>query len=213
MTIAGSIYRILSHERRGAFTISLLREPSSKSSRRGRRPGLKGKLRPAEAEEPSARRYPISGRAGRARAASRLPFAPTDAPRSAGEGPRDAIGGASRRGEPGGGRADRRRGGGRACPRVRLARAEEAQTRALAHRLDAMTTRLESLEANRSRDELANLKKVLAEIKASAASTRDVGGAVGQLARASTSWRRTRARGSTSSASASTTSPPLASPT
>ena len=64
----------------------------------------------------------------------------------------------------------------------RVTRAEEAQARALGHRLDGMTARLESLEANRSRDDLANLKKVLAEIKASAASTRDVGGAVTQLA-------------------------------
>ena len=65
---------------------------------------------------------------------------------------------------------------------LRLARAEQAQAHALAERLDAMSTRLESLEANRSRDELASLRKVLAEIKAGAASTRDVGGAVGQLA-------------------------------
>jgi hypothetical protein len=65
---------------------------------------------------------------------------------------------------------------------LRVARAERAQTRVLARRLDSMTTRLESLEANRSRDELANMRKVLAEIKASAASTRDVGGAVTQLA-------------------------------
>ena len=63
----------------------------------------------------------------------------------------------------------------------RVTRAEEAQARALAHRLDGMTTRLESLETNRSRDELANLKKVLAEIRAGAASARDVGGAVAQL--------------------------------
>jgi hypothetical protein len=63
----------------------------------------------------------------------------------------------------------------------RVTRAEEAQTRALGRRLDGMTTRLDSLEANRSRDDLANLKKVLAEIKAAAASTRDVGGAVAQL--------------------------------
>src|SRR4051812_4130164 len=63
----------------------------------------------------------------------------------------------------------------------RVTRAEQAQTRVLAHRLDGMSTRLESLEANRSRDELANLKKVLAEIKTAAASTRDVGGAVAQL--------------------------------
>jgi hypothetical protein len=63
----------------------------------------------------------------------------------------------------------------------RVARAEEAQTRTLAHRLDGMTARLDSLDANRSRDDLANLKKVLAEIKASAASAREVGGAVAQL--------------------------------
>jgi hypothetical protein len=37
------------------------------------------------------------------------------------------------------------------------------------------------LDTNRSRDELASLRKVLAEIKSGAASTRDVGGAVGQL--------------------------------
>ena len=44
-----------------------------------------------------------------------------------------------------------------------------------------MTSRLDSLEASRSRDEVANLKKVLTEIKTAAASTRDVGGAVAQL--------------------------------
>lgn len=64
---------------------------------------------------------------------------------------------------------------------LRVARAEHAQTRLLAHRLDAVTTQLELLEANRSHDELASMRKVLAEIKASAASTRDVGGAVTQL--------------------------------
>jgi len=63
----------------------------------------------------------------------------------------------------------------------RVTRAEEAQARALGHRLDGMATQLESLESNRSRDDLANLKKVLAEIRASAASARDVGGAVAQL--------------------------------
>ena len=65
---------------------------------------------------------------------------------------------------------------------LRVANAEEAQARALTHRLDAMSKRLETLEATRSRDELANLRKVLAEIKAGAASTRDMGGAVTQLA-------------------------------
>ena len=65
---------------------------------------------------------------------------------------------------------------------LRVTRAGQAETRALAHRFDAMTARLQSLEANRSRDELASLKKVIAEIKASAASTRDVGGAVAQVA-------------------------------
>ena len=64
---------------------------------------------------------------------------------------------------------------------LRVARAEHAETRLLARRLNSMTARLESLETNRSRDELANMRKVLAEIKASAASTRDVGGAVTQL--------------------------------
>ena len=63
----------------------------------------------------------------------------------------------------------------------RMTRAEEAQARALAHRLDGMTTRLDSLDTNRARDDLANLKKVLAEIRAGAASARDVGGAVAQL--------------------------------
>ena len=64
---------------------------------------------------------------------------------------------------------------------LQVARAGQAETRALAHRIDAMTARLQSLEANRSHEELASLKKVQAEIKAGAASTRDVGGAVGQL--------------------------------
>jgi hypothetical protein len=65
---------------------------------------------------------------------------------------------------------------------LRVAEAEQSETHALAHRLDAMTKRLESLEASRSRDEVANLRKVLAELKVGAANTRDVGGAVGQLA-------------------------------
>jgi hypothetical protein len=65
---------------------------------------------------------------------------------------------------------------------LRVAEAQEAQARALTHRLDAMGKRLETLEATRSRDELANLRKVLAEIKAGAANTRDMGGAVAQLA-------------------------------
>jgi hypothetical protein len=65
---------------------------------------------------------------------------------------------------------------------LRVANAEEAQARALAHRLDAMSKRLETVEATRSRDELANLRKVLAEIKTGAANTRDMGGAVAQLA-------------------------------
>lgn len=64
---------------------------------------------------------------------------------------------------------------------LRVARAEEAQARVLGRRLDSMTARLESIDANRSRDELANMRKVLAEIKASATGTRDVGGAVTQL--------------------------------
>ena len=45
-----------------------------------------------------------------------------------------------------------------------------------------MSEAAETLEATRSRDELANLRKVLAEIKISAANTRDMGGAVTQLA-------------------------------
>jgi len=65
---------------------------------------------------------------------------------------------------------------------LRVANAEEAQARALTHRLDAMSKRLELVEAMRSRDELVNLRKVLAEIKAGAANTRDMGGAVTQLA-------------------------------
>ena len=65
---------------------------------------------------------------------------------------------------------------------LRVAKAETAQARGLAQRLDTMSKRLETVEAARSHDELANLRKVLAEIKSSAASTRDVGGTVGQLA-------------------------------
>ncbi len=65
---------------------------------------------------------------------------------------------------------------------MRVASAEEAQARLLTHRLDAMSRRLEMLEATRSRDELATIRKVLAEIKTGAASTRDMGGAVTQLA-------------------------------
>ncbi len=65
---------------------------------------------------------------------------------------------------------------------LRVASAQEAQARMLTHRLDAMSRRLETFEATRSRDELANIRKVLAEIKTGAASTRDMGGAVSQLA-------------------------------
>ena len=65
---------------------------------------------------------------------------------------------------------------------LRVTSAEETQARALTHRLDAMSQRLEKFEATRSRDELATIRKVLAEIKTGAASTRDMGGAVTQLA-------------------------------
>ncbi|HXT08894.1 MAG TPA: hypothetical protein VN715_18400 [Roseiarcus sp.] len=65
---------------------------------------------------------------------------------------------------------------------LRVAHAEETQTRVLTHRLDAMSKRLETLQATRSRDELATIRKVLAEIKTGAANTRDMGGAVSQLA-------------------------------
>jgi hypothetical protein len=64
---------------------------------------------------------------------------------------------------------------------LRIAAADEAMAAANASRLDAMSARMEALEASRSRDEIAGLKKLLAEIKAGAASARDVGGAVGQL--------------------------------
>ena len=64
---------------------------------------------------------------------------------------------------------------------LRLAHTEQSQAHGLTERLDAMSARLESLELNRSRDELANMRKMLAEIKSGSASTRDVGGAVGQL--------------------------------
>jgi hypothetical protein len=64
---------------------------------------------------------------------------------------------------------------------LRVANAEEAQARALSHRMEAMSARLESLEANRSRDDVANIRKVISEIRAGAASTRDVGGSVAQL--------------------------------
>jgi hypothetical protein len=65
---------------------------------------------------------------------------------------------------------------------LRTAGTEQAQTHALAQRLDAMSAKLESLQAGRSRDEVASLRKVLAEIKSSAANTRDLGGAVSVLA-------------------------------
>ena len=62
------------------------------------------------------------------------------------------------------------------------ARAELAESRALAHRLDALTTKLDSLETGRIRDELASQRELIAEIKAGAANARDAGGAVAQLA-------------------------------
>jgi hypothetical protein len=65
---------------------------------------------------------------------------------------------------------------------LRVASAQEAQAVLQTHRLDAMSKRLETFEATRSRDELATIRKVLAEIKTGAASTRDMGGAVSQLA-------------------------------
>ena len=65
---------------------------------------------------------------------------------------------------------------------LRVASAQEAQASLLTHRLDAMSRRIETIEARRSHDELANIRKVLAEIKTGAASTRDMGGAVSQLA-------------------------------
>ena len=65
---------------------------------------------------------------------------------------------------------------------MRFLRADTAETRTLTHRLDSLSARFESLEANRIRDELASQRKVLAEIKAGVASAHDVGGAVGQLA-------------------------------
>ncbi|MDE3175049.1 MAG: hypothetical protein KGM15_02945 [Pseudomonadota bacterium] len=65
---------------------------------------------------------------------------------------------------------------------LQVTRTGQTETQALTQKVDAMTARLQSLEANRANDELASLKKLLSEIKAGAASTRDVGGAVGQLA-------------------------------
>lgn len=64
---------------------------------------------------------------------------------------------------------------------LNVATAGQAQARGMAQRLDTISSRLETLEANRSRDEVASLRKLLAEIKSSAANTRDVGGVVGQL--------------------------------
>ena len=65
---------------------------------------------------------------------------------------------------------------------LQAASAEQAQTRALTERLDLLSARLEGVEASRSREEAATMRKLSAEIKASAASPRDVGGAVGQIA-------------------------------
>src|SRR5207237_6436298 len=74
-------------------------------------------------------------------------------------------------------------GGAAAAAHMRgLLSVDARQAQAMAHRLDAMSARLETLEANRSRDETASVKKLLAEIRSGAAGTRDVGGAVGQLA-------------------------------
>jgi cell division septation protein DedD len=74
-------------------------------------------------------------------------------------------------------------GGAAAAVHMRqAARAELAETHALAHRLDALTAKIDSLETGRIRDELASQRKLIAEIKAGAANARDAGGAVTQLA-------------------------------
>ena len=62
---------------------------------------------------------------------------------------------------------------------ARVASAEQAATRALAHRLDAIAASLQSLDANRP--DLTGLKKSLADLKANAASAHELGGAVTQL--------------------------------
>jgi hypothetical protein len=64
---------------------------------------------------------------------------------------------------------------------MRAESAEAASSHAIADRLDTMSSRIASLETNRSHDEIANLRKVLAEIKSGVASTRTVGDAVAQL--------------------------------
>ena len=59
--------------------------------------------------------------------------------------------------------------------------AERGRTLALDRRLDAIAAQLQALDANRPHDDIAGVKKSLADIKASAASAHDLGGAVGQL--------------------------------
>jgi hypothetical protein len=68
-----------------------------------------------------------------------------------------------------------------AAAQIHIVSTERRQTRALDRRLDAIVAQLHALDANRPHDDLASLKKSLADIKASAASAHDLGGAVGQL--------------------------------
>ncbi len=71
--------------------------------------------------------------------------------------------------------------GAAAAAQINVVSAERGQMQALDRRLDSIAAQIHALDASRPRDDLAGLKKSLADIKASAASTHDLGGAVGQL--------------------------------
>jgi hypothetical protein len=64
---------------------------------------------------------------------------------------------------------------------TRVASAESATARSLSERLDTMSAQLESLDANRAHDEVANFRKVLAELKSSVAGAHNVSDGVNQL--------------------------------
>ncbi len=57
----------------------------------------------------------------------------------------------------------------------------EKENQSLAQSLGAMKARLDAIEASRSRDETAELKKILSEVKSGASAARDFNGALAQL--------------------------------
>lgn len=71
--------------------------------------------------------------------------------------------------------------GAAAAGQMHVVGEERAQAQALGRRLDAIAAQLQTIEAGKPRDDIAGLKKTLADIKAGTASAHDLGGAVGAL--------------------------------